>query len=517
MRGGAALIVIIAAAGIVSTHRVFSHTYDEAYHLAAGIEWLQRGKYELDIFHPPLARVAAAVAPFVDGARVQQHADLFTTAHSTLYARPGKYLRTLALARIGILPFFLLAAWATYAWSRRAFGEVPGLVAVALLTGTPAILAHAGLVTTDMALAGTLTATLYAFSLWLDRPRIGRSLALGIAAGFSLIAKMSAILFLPVAGSMVLLTHLLSARRSAARATLVEDARGWSLPRGLWASAIATMAAALVLWAGYRFSFHLAKQWGGGGIPIFAGEYIHGLLALVNHNRGGQFAYLFDELGHGGRWYFFPVVIAVKTPIPLLILFGAGVLACANRARGSGDWRVLAPFLAAVAIVGATMPANINAGVRHVLPIYPLLAITAAAGAVAMWRSRRMTAVSRAVLVSLFAWLSVATIRAHPDHLAYFNEFAGSRPEYIFVDSDLDWGQDLLRLEDTLRSRGIDSVAIAYYGSAELHRHDISTGVIQGTFLLALDTWRTPHLRQANALAMLRVLTANLSLRVERP
>lgn len=109
VRGGAALIVIIAAAGIVSTHRVFSHTYDEAYHLAAGIEWLQRGKYELDIFHPPLARAAAAVAPFVDGARVQQHADLFTTAHSTLYARPGKYLRTLALARIGILPFFLLA------------------------------------------------------------------------------------------------------------------------------------------------------------------------------------------------------------------------------------------------------------------------------------------------------------------------------------------------------------------------------------------------------------------------
>lgn len=39
-------------------------------------------------------------------------------------------------------------------------------MAVAVFTSTPAILAHAGLVTTDMALVGTLVATLYTFTLW---------------------------------------------------------------------------------------------------------------------------------------------------------------------------------------------------------------------------------------------------------------------------------------------------------------------------------------------------------------
>ena len=35
---------------------------------------------------------------------------------------------------------------------------------------------------------------------------------------------------------------------------------------------------------------------------------------------------------------------------------------------------------------------------------------------------------------------------ANPDYLPYFNE-AVAHPERVLVDSDLDWGQDLRRLE----------------------------------------------------------------------
>lgn len=52
VHGAAALLVTVAAIRVIATHRVFSHTFDEAYHLATGIEWLQRGKYAMDIFHP---------------------------------------------------------------------------------------------------------------------------------------------------------------------------------------------------------------------------------------------------------------------------------------------------------------------------------------------------------------------------------------------------------------------------------------------------------------------------------
>src|SRR5208282_3337684 len=68
----------------------------------------------------------------------------------------------------------------------------------------------------------------------------------------------------------------------------------------------------------------------------------------------------------------------------------------------------------------------------------------------------------------LLSWHLVSSVRAHPDYLAYFNEFAGRRPEDVLIDSDLDWGQDLLRLSAALQQRHVDQVSIAYAGSAKL-------------------------------------------------
>jgi hypothetical protein len=41
------------------------------------------------------------------------------------------------------------------------------------------------------------------------------------------------------------------------------------------------------------------------------------------------------------------------------------------------------------------------------------------------------------------------------------------------VNSDLDWGQDLLRLSTALRARRIEHVAIAYNGSADLNQMNL--------------------------------------------
>jgi len=80
---------------------------------------------------------------------------------------------------------------------------------------------------------------------------------------------------------------------------------------------------------------------------------------------------------------------------------------------------------------------------------------------------------ARALTILLSSWLVVASLRAHPDYLAYFNELTGSHPEEMLVDSDLDWDQDLARLADTVRARHIDRLSIVYHGSADLARHGL--------------------------------------------
>jgi hypothetical protein len=59
---------------------------------------------------------------------------------------------------------------------------------------------------------------------------------------------------------------------------------------------------------------------------------------------------------------------------------------------------------------------------------------------------------------------------AHPDYLAYFNEIAGSEPENILVDSDLDWGQDQKRLAARLHELGVTEVAYSQYVVGDLER-----------------------------------------------
>jgi len=133
----------------------------------------------------------------------------------------------------------------------------------------------------------------------------------------------------------------------------------------------------------------------------------------------------------------------------------------------------MVPVLAAAAIMLVCLPSKVNVGVRHILAIYPFLALSVGAGAGALWKMARPRWIGPAIVVGLMAWHVSASWAAHPDYLAYFNELAGRHPERILVDSDLDWGQDLLRLVEELRARHVERVAIAYNGSADLSRHGL--------------------------------------------
>jgi hypothetical protein len=62
--------------------------------------------------------------------------------------------------------------------------------------------------------------------------------------------------------------------------------------------------------------------------------------------------------------------------------------------------------------------------------------------------------------------LSVETSSlTHPDYFPYFNELAGSDPSRILIDSNLDWGQDVLRLEKILNQEKTDRVGLSLMGA----------------------------------------------------
>lgn len=492
-RVAAVLVVLFAALAVASTWHVFNHTSDEGVHLVTGLEWFEVGRYALEPQHPLLSRVAIALGPWLDGTRLEGYRNIWLEGNTVLYRGARGYDRTLTLARAGIIPFFLAAALVVWAWARRSVGdEAPnddrvGALAVLLFATTPAVLAHAGLATTDMALTATLTGALFAGTRWLDRPTLARAIIFGLAAGLAILSKFSAIPYLAAAAATVGVLRLVAAWRATRAARSAGDerapselepdtaSRGSSLAahsaipwrRLLLTAPVVGLVTLFALLLAYGFS---VAHWRGIPLPI-PNEIKLGIYQVRVHNSVGEGdAFLLGRWSRTGFWYYFPVAFAVKTPIPFLALAAVGAAATLQQLR-RGNWRPVAPLAAAVGVLAFAMTANINIGVRHVLPMYALLAIIGAHGVVALWRTTRDRRALRAVAPALLVWQLAAPLTAHPDHLAWFNAFAGPRPDNVLLDSNLDWGQDLYRLRDTVRARGIPSLAIAYFGTANPARH----------------------------------------------
>src|SRR5262249_45930870 len=92
------------------------------------------------------------------------------------------------------------------------------------------------------------------------------------------------------------------------------------------------------------------------------------------------------------------------------------------------------------------LTSHINIGVRHIMPVYIGFSIVAAAGGVHLLQHARQVQWARWVLGLLLFWAAATSLVSHPDYIPYFNALAGSEPQNIVVDSDLDWGQDIKRL-----------------------------------------------------------------------
>src|SRR6266481_2391824 len=137
------LLILIAAARLFPTYTIFTATADEPFHIGAGIEWLDRGTYQYEQQHPPLARIAVALGPYLRGIRSQSLSNASDEGNAVLFSN-GRYFSNLTLARLGTLPFLILGCVVVWSWGRRWFGRSTAICAVFIFTSLPPILGQAG-------------------------------------------------------------------------------------------------------------------------------------------------------------------------------------------------------------------------------------------------------------------------------------------------------------------------------------------------------------------------------------
>lgn len=470
-------LVMLATIAVASTARTFSGTVDEPAHIAAGMQWLTTSRYDYDLQHPPLGRIAAALGPYLHGARGTGAPAIYDEG-AFILGSGTHYVDTLASARHGELAFFLILALAVWLWARRLCGDAGAAVATILLVANPTVLAHAGLATTDIAAAAMTTVALLAAVWWIDRPTWPRTAMFAVAVGAAVGSRLSAIAF--VGGPLVVCYGL---RLWATRSWRIDPQA--KTGRSLAQIAAIPLGALVVVWVAYGFAWQ----------PFTAG-----VERFVLHGGSGHPTFLLGTPSNRGWWYYFPVALLVKTPLPLLAAVMLGIAAVGDDLRSRRDWASAVPLCSAVVMLVISLFVRVDLGVRLILPVYPLLAIAGAQGIVHLLE-RHASRVSSLAAGALLAASIVIAVRAHPDHLSYFNALAGEHPERILVDSNLDWGQDLYRLRDTIVARGIrDTVRVAYFGTAalsaagvpnarELGLHERATGWIAGSETFLAGEW----------------------------
>ncbi|MGD0300669.1 MAG: phospholipid carrier-dependent glycosyltransferase [Bryobacteraceae bacterium] len=440
-------LVALASARIVSTYTIFSHTFDEPAHIACGMEWLEKHTYTYEPQHPPLTRVMTALLPKLFGAHGANQELMWDEGLAILFSR-GTEDFNLALARLGILPFFWITCWIAYSCTRWISGSAAAAVlAVFLVSMTPTILAHAGLATTDMGLTAMLLLAIYSGWRWMEERVWWRAAAFGASTGLAVLSKFSMLAFFPSIAVVALLIWLgfEYKRLKLLPALLLER-----LPQALVAAAIA----AVVIWAGYFFSFGKTVDF---TFPVPAPELFSGIDEVKKHNATGHTTYLMGAVNNTGWPQFYAVALAVKTPLPILALGILGLALLFSRKQfGTRGWMVLSVVLGI--LIFSSFFSQIRIGTRHVLPVFVAFGI--AGGCAAVWLAQlpKRRGLAQGLVALTLLLVAATSLAAHPNYLAYFNVIAGGKPEAFLVDSDLDWCQDTKRLAKKLKELGATEI-----------------------------------------------------------
>src|SRR5262249_52964135 len=105
----------------------------------------------------------------------------------------ANYLAAFTRGRTVIAVWSALTLAGVFWWAWGWFGETPAWAAAILYGVCPNIIAHAGVVTTDLPATSTTLMACFAFARWLEGGSWTRAIGAGILLGLALLTKFSAL------------------------------------------------------------------------------------------------------------------------------------------------------------------------------------------------------------------------------------------------------------------------------------------------------------------------------------
>jgi len=488
-----------------------SFIVDEIPHVGAGYSYIAKGDYRLNPEHPPLAKDLAGLTLSLLAINQSAFSTQYWTTDingqwnfgRTLIYNPTNNVDVIArTAKMTMLIFFVLSAWIISRWTRELYGsKKASLLALLLFAFSPTVIAHSRFVTTDVpALFGVLLGT-YFFIKFLQKQGFWNFWIAALAFGIAQLTKFSVVLLAPLFVLMVV-------------AWCVANFHSFRSSAVLFIRSLILMAAGviLVVWPVYALhtmNYPPEKQKSDAqsnlasyGNRLFAdpviwasdkpvirplAQYATGILMVNQRSIGGNMTFFLGEVRNHAWKKYFPVVYGIKEPLAFWGLVIIVLLYLVTKAQSlisnleslkkwlRNHFVEFSMMLWIVMYWYLSVRANLNIGVRHLLPTYGFVFILLAGQLTAV--GNRLKAIGHnkklkaynLLLIALFSWYVIENIQVYPYYLTYFNQLAGGPSggyRYV-VDSNLDWGQDLKRLSDWVEKNNISKIYFDYFGWAD--------------------------------------------------
>jgi len=525
---GAIVLVIVYWVMAVTSVTQKSLTCDELVHIPAGYTYWKYNDYRMNPENGNLPQRWMGI-PLVFSRINFPSMDQYNWIHSEewkigqefFYDSENDFMSIAWKARAMIAVVGMMLGLMIYTWSRALFGPVGGIISLAIFVFDPSMLAHGRLATSDITAAMFFTLSLGTLWRLLQKITPLRLLASCLAMAGMFLAKMSAVLLIPIGLILIAIRLVRGGTLPVTFPKLRQIAkRSHQIPVFAGIIVIHAVVVLLFMWASFGFRYSMfAPGCGENNAPrhswesltkdggpvvaslVFAKDhklvpeaYLFGFGHVYKFSRKRS-AFFMGQHGIYGWKSFFPFAFLVKTPlwIHLIVVLAAVITLLRHRREQTGSSSSASPGM--LRGFYATAPlwillgvywlfsifSHLNIGHRHILPTYPPLYILA--GASAYW-FRAKIKWPRAVVLALLGALAVESLWIYPHYLAYFNQLVGG-PKHgykYFVDSSLDWGQDLPHLKRWLDEnvKEGENVYLSYFGNNFVPSYGIDAKGLSG-------------------------------------
>lgn len=357
--------------------------------------------------------------------------------------------------------FTLITAIYLFLFSKRLMGERWALLPVALFLFDPLVLAHSGVIGSDMASAMVYLAVLFHLWRYLLERKQKDFLLLSILLGIACITKQNLVLLLFIVPVILFVGHLKKAK---------------AVSFFSWRNIGKAFLAMVIVWFVINAAFYFYGSFNTLSSYNFQSSSFKGLQKSLGflHNcpmlfpqpfiRGFDMIKFHAEIGGGGPlstynsvivcghestqhgfWFYYLATGFFKMPVPTILLSVAGsfafVYSWAKRkaAMRTEWWVLLLPSLVFFFIMSCFN--NFQIGIRHIIFLLPPLFIF-----LVLYIKHLVSKRNRKLQIALYtlaAWQIISVTMYFNNYMAYTNEFVLNKTHIIewISDSGLDYGQ----------------------------------------------------------------------------